>query len=149
MTWAAISIFGRLALVFIEGRMNSNTYLEMLESHLIPFLRKYRRLHFKFQQDNASIHVSSASKQWFIDKKIDLLGWPAKSPDLNIIENVWSILARDVYENSRQFDTVTQLKIAIEQAWERLSPEKLKKLYDSCHRRMISVIQRSGKATFY
>ena len=78
-----------------------------------------------------------------------MLGWPAKSPDLNIIENVWSILARDVYENSRQFDTVTQLKIAIEQAWERLSPEKLKKLYDSCHRRMISVIQRSGKATFY
>ena len=69
MTWAAISSFDRLALVFIEGRMNSNTYLEMLESHLIPFLRKYRRLHFKFQQDNASIHVSSASKQWFIDKK--------------------------------------------------------------------------------
>ena len=148
MTWAVISSFGRLALVFVEGRMNSNAYLAMLEANLIPFLRKYRRIQFKFQQDNASIHVSSASKQWFIAKKIDLLDWPAKSPDLNIIENVWSILARDVYDNSRQFDSVSQLRTAIEEAWGRLSVERLKKLYDSCHR-MISVIQLNGNTTCY
>ena len=140
MTWAAISSFGRLSLVFVEGRMNSNSYLTMLEANLVPFLQKYRRLKFIFQQDNASIHVSSASKQWFTAKKIDLLDWPAKSPDLNIIENVWSLLAKDVYDNSRQFDNISQLKEAIEKAWGRFSVEKLKKLYDSCHRRMISVI---------
>ena len=149
MTWAAISSFGRLALVFVEGRMNSNAYLAMLEANLIPFLRKYRRIQFKFQQDNASIHVSSAYKQWFTAKKIDLLDWLAKSPDLNIIENVWSILARDVYDNSRQFDSVSQLRTAIEEAWGRLSVERLKKLYDSCHRRMISVIQLNGNTTCY
>ena len=43
MTWAAISSFGRLALVFVERRMNLNAYLVMLEANLIPFLRKYRR----------------------------------------------------------------------------------------------------------
>ena len=121
----------------------------MLEANLVPFLQKYRRLKFIFQQDNASIHVSSASKQWFTAKKIDLLDWPAKSPDLNIIENVWSLLAKDVYDNSRQFDNISQLKEAIEKAWGRLSVEKLKKLYDSCHRRMISVIQRKGNPTLY
>jgi len=149
MTWAAISSFGRLALVFIDGRMNSNTYLAMLESNLVPFLHKYHRLKFKFQQDNASIHVSAVSKQWFAAKKIDLLDWPAKSPDLNIIENVWSILARDVYDNARQFNNVSELKTAIEGAWGRLTVEKLKKLYDSCHRRIISVIQRHGNTTPY
>ena len=126
MTWAAISSFGRLAIVFIEGRMNSNTYLAILEANLVPFLQKYRRLPFKFKQDNASIHVSSTSRQWFTSNKIDLLDWPAKSPDLNIIENVWSLLARDVYDNSRQFDNVSQLRKAIEEAWGRLSVEKLK-----------------------
>ena len=120
MTWAAISSFGRLSLVFVEGRMNSNSYLTMLEANLVPFLQKYRRLKFIFQQDNASIHVSSASKRWFTAKKIDLLDWPAKSPDLNIIENVWSLLAKDVYDNSRQFDNISQLKEAIEKAWGNL-----------------------------
>ena len=135
--------------MFVEGRMNSNSYLTILEANLVPFLQKYRRLKFIFQQDNASIHVSSASKQWFTAKKIDLLDWPAKSPDLNIIENVWSLLAKDVYDNSCQFDNISQLKEAIEEAWGRLSVEKLKKLYDSCHRRMIFVIQRKGNPTLY
>ena len=99
-----------VSLVFVEGRMNSNSYLTMLEANLVPFLQKYWRLKFIFQQDNASIHVSSASKQWFTAKKIDLLDWPAKSPDLNIIENVWSLLAKDVYDNSRQFDNISNLK---------------------------------------
>ena len=135
--------------MFVEGRMNSNSYLTILEANLVPFLQKYRRLKFIFQQDNASIHVSSASKQWFTAKKIDLLDWPAKSPDLNIIENVWSLLAKDVYDNSCQFDNISQLKEAIEKAWGRLSVEKLKKLYNSCHRRMISVIQRKGNPTPY
>ena len=43
-----------------------------------------------------------------------MLDWPARSPDLNIIENVWGILARDVYENARQFDNVKLLREAIE-----------------------------------
>ncbi|KAG3095181.1 hypothetical protein PI125_g16317 [Phytophthora idaei] len=31
--------------------------------------------------------------------------WPAKSPDLNPIENMWGVLARAVYANGRQFET--------------------------------------------
>ena len=65
--------------------------------------------------------------------------WPARSPDLNIIENVWGLLAGDVYANAKQFDSVNQLREAIEAAWNRLSVEQIKKLcklsftYDSCY----------------
>ena len=69
-----------------------------------------------------------------------VLDWPARSLDLNIIENVWGIVARDVYENARQLDTAKQLREAIEAAWSRLTVDRIKKLYASCHFRMISVI---------
>lgn len=71
--------------------------------------------------------------------------WPAKSPDLNIIENVWGILARDVYANARQFANVQELKNAIEAAWERLAIPVFQNLYKSLPKRMIAVIKKNGE----
>ena len=63
-----------------------------------------------FQQDNASCHKAKYTEEWFMEQPVTVLDWPAKSPDLNIIENVWSLIARAVYDNARQFDTVEDLK---------------------------------------
>ncbi|KAG3217115.1 hypothetical protein PC129_g12031 [Phytophthora cactorum] len=58
-----------------------------------------------FQQDNASIHSSRATKSFFEEENVTVMEWPAKSPDLNPIENMWGVLARAVYANGRQFET--------------------------------------------
>jgi len=149
MTWAAISRFGRLALVFVDGKMNSEYYQQMLTDNLLPFLQHFHRLPWIFQQDNAAIHVSASSREWFARNNVAIMKSPAKSPDLNIIENVWAILARDVYENCRQFDTVQQLREAIEAAWSRLSVDYLKNLYESLPKRMMSVLKKNGNAIKY
>ena len=41
-----------------------------------------------FQQDNPSAHSALHTRERFMDNKIANLEWPAKSPNLNIIENV-------------------------------------------------------------
>ena len=41
-----------------------------------------------FQQDNAAIHISKLTKDWFKIKNIEVFGWPTKSPDLNLRENL-------------------------------------------------------------
>ena len=80
--------------------------MDVLNNFLLPIYQEI----FLFQQDNAPIHVSNYSKTWIKNNQIKILDWPAYSPDLNPIENVWGLLARNVYEDGKQFDVVEELK---------------------------------------
>ena len=69
-----------------------------------------------FQQDNAPCHRSKSTIDWLFEHEIEVLPWPALSPDLNPIEKLWGILTRKVYAGGRQFSTVDDLKRQIVQS---------------------------------
>lgn len=156
MVWAAFSSVGKLELRFVTKRMNGHEYQGVLSHSLLPFLRRYRRFRFKYQQDNAGVHCSKRPRpgfipmmQWFRDHGIELLEWPSRSPDLNPIENLWGIMVRRVYADNRQFQTVDELKQAILEAWDSIETEVLQNLINSMPNRIFQVIQRSGGVTDY
>ncbi|MCJ8742374.1 hypothetical protein PDJAM_G00081310 [Pangasius djambal] len=70
-----------------------------------------------FQQDNAAVHNACLTKDFFQDNNVALLDHPACSPDLNPLENVWGWMAREVYKNGRQIQTVDALREAIFTTW--------------------------------
>lgn len=108
---------------------------------------KIGRRNLIFQQDNASFHSSKLTKAWFDTSKVRVLSWPSKSPDLNLIENLWGILVREVYRNGRQFSNVQELKDAILASWERVEKVSLKKLLDSMPNRTFEVIANQDGST--
>jgi hypothetical protein len=66
---------------------------------------------------------------------VNVLPWTARSPDLNPIENLWSIRTRHVYANGRQFDNVRDLTAALYEAWDAIEMKVLTTLIESMPRR--------------
>lgn len=149
MTWAAFSSYGKAQIVFPSTRMNSEEYQEMLDASLIPFLEEHDEIPHIFQQDNAPIHNSASTRAWLTAQNITVIEWPACSPDINVIENVWGILARRVYANNRQFQNIKELRTAITKCWGEIDMNLLKKLIDSVPNRLFQVINRNGGSTDY
>jgi len=94
--------------------------------------------------------MASSTKQWFKEFGIDLLPWSALSPDLNPIENLWSILARKVYDQEKpEINNIAELRKRIKSAWAEISNETLNSLIDSIPNRLLVVVKNNGKSTKY
>ena len=62
------------------------------------FLPNYKRDQI-FQQDGAPCHTSGSTMKFLRGKKIRVLqGWPAQSPQMNIIEHIWGRMKEDQAE---------------------------------------------------
>ncbi|KAG2780071.1 hypothetical protein PC116_g19564 [Phytophthora cactorum] len=75
--------------------------------------------------------------------------WPARSPDCNPIENVWSVLAARDNAHGRQYRTVSKLEAAIMGAWTSIEQKYLLKLVESMPRCCLAVIKQKGDLTKY
>lgn len=149
MCWAAFSSFGTLPIQFPSSRMDSQEYQTLLTNTLLPYLRKNRRHFLVYQQDNASVHVSQSTKAWMATNNVSVMGWAARIPDANPMENLWGILVRRVYKNGKQYATVADLKAAIEREWAALEPSVISALVDSMPKRIFDLITRKGHPIDY
>lgn len=82
----------------VEGAVNGERYLEILRTHLEPFLRRCRDFpgEWRVMDDNAPCHRARVVKPFRDDMGVEFIEWPPYSPDLNPIENVWSWVKRQV-----------------------------------------------------
>ena len=67
------------------------------------------------------IHTAKITKEWFKTNKIAIIDWPANSPDLNPIENVWKTLKDNIQHQEVFPRTVSELKVVLKQEWEDLN----------------------------
>ncbi|CAF1974978.1 unnamed protein product [Rotaria magnacalcarata] len=91
--WGIMTGKGVSPLVFYDGRMNGQNYISVIEPVLLPFIEKNfdPDVTWYYVQDNAPCHKSAFSMKRFTKNKINLLDWPAVSPEFNVIENLWDM----------------------------------------------------------
>lgn len=97
-------------------------------------------------EDGAPTHRSNLPKTWREAYGIDRLVWPAQSPDLNPIENVWRLMKAWISLKPIPANENEMWKL-VEAAWEHVSRDFLDRLVQSMPMRMSAVIAAGGGAT--
>ena len=109
MIWACF-VGNKLGpIAFIDGTVNSDRYINILDDHLLPYLDALTNdgiTNIIFQQDNARPHVSDKTRT-FLTTAATQHGFIVMdySPDMNLIENLCAHLKLELYR--RYPDTAT------------------------------------------
>ncbi|GFV79275.1 uncharacterized protein TNCV_71431 [Trichonephila clavipes] len=118
-------INGRTRLhVVANGTMTGQRYIDEV---LLPHVRLFRGAvgdKFVFMDDNATCHRTLDVQDCLDSEGIQRLVWPARSPDLNPIENVWDALGRQVAGRNYPPTNKNSLIRALTEEWDKL-PQQL------------------------
>lgn len=150
--WGYVTRGGVGELCEISAHMNSEEYTSILEDVFLPSLNDTygdSAQELTFQQDNAPIHTSYHTQAWFnAHPEIVRLEWPVKSPDLNVIENVWAQMVWNWPDGG--FQNRQAIFLEAERRWEELrGTDYITKLYDSIPKRLNEVINMNGNWCSY
>ncbi|KAJ4451231.1 hypothetical protein ANN_02692 [Periplaneta americana] len=115
-----------------------------------------KNVKFDSDKDNHRVHTCVEVMTWFSERPcIRLIEWPPYSPDLNVLESVWSEVKKTVnamiHTMPRRPTTKDGLWNIIKNAWDRVSSRQqyLRRLIAYIPRRMQAVIDVEGLHTRY
>lgn len=149
MFWGGIGVQGLTDLVLIEERMDSEMYQRVLRDYLLPSFQNISGDPFIFQQDGAPCHRSRSTLSWLERNHIQRLDWPAYSPDMNIVENLWGYMTRIVYKDGKRYNTKESLEDACRAAWAEIGQDYIDSLFNSLPNRVNEIIEENGGPTSY
>ena len=138
MIWGAFTGYEKCPIVIIPSdRRTSADFVDIVyEGRLSGFYFMHDDPQsLLLMEDGTPMHCSTLPKQWREAHKMTKITWPANSPDLNPIENLWMIL-KDRIQNDTRPNNKQELVEKIERAWEAITMETLEILLASMSHRM-------------
>jgi hypothetical protein len=144
MVWGCVSSKGLLRLERMYGSVTADAYVTMLSGDPMAAIHASHGTEFVFQQDNATPHRAQPTQDFLKDAEVSVLEWPALSPDLNPMENVWSMMVRLLYKEGHFYDSDDSLWEAIKAVAAQITVLSVRPLISSMRGRLVNVLSRGG-----
>lgn len=147
MIWGCITYDGPGYICKIDNTLDKELYVKILETDLVASMDYYGYQHDKviFQQDNDPKHTAKVVKEYLDEQPFEVMQWPAQSPDLNPIENIWALVKLRLFRN---YDAPPKGKHdlwdRIQEVWNGLTADDCRKVIHSMQRRCSDVIKEKG-----
>src|SRR5579871_870770 len=134
---------------FIDN-LNAELLCTIYKTTLLPSARKFfgRDNHSWFlQEDNDPKHTSGKAESWRDEHQVKRISWPAQSPDLNPMENVWAVLKANI--SNYKLTSVKDLIRIIKKEWKALDNIFAKNLVVSMKNRITMLLSNKGDHIYY
>jgi transposase len=144
MCWGAVGKGYKSQLIFVDGNLNAEKYCQMLkDNRIFETIREAKPGDtVRFQQDGAPCHTAKQTKK-FIEEQMPTVPWPANSPDLSVIENVWGILKYKAAERAPK--DMPSLKRVLLEEWDAIPQATIDSLIESTPSRFQLCKAHEGK----
>ena len=142
MFWGAIGSEGKVCLFEINEKFDSLKFAKFLDEIALPAIYNKIGPNFTLQQDNCPIHKGKTLDLLKL-RNVQSLDWPAQSPDLNPIENVWGWMANKI--GPKMFKNKKELAEYVFQVWQDLPDEIFANFIDNIAKKMEWVLDNQGK----
>lgn len=139
--WGGFSKTGKVSLFCFKGIMTGEFYVGILEKRIAE-IKSLMGKRWRFQQDNDPKHTSGVAKSYLESYVPKVLEWPANSPDLNPIENIWGIVKTNVEKRKPQ--NLGDLESFLVEEWDAVPETTLKNAVQSMRKRCELVIENNG-----
>ena len=144
---AGICYNGKTEIFIFKEALEQKLYKKILETTIIPGAKKLMGNDWQLLSDNDPKHTAKSCMNYLHENHISRMDLPANSPDINIIENVWSMMIdelKHVFPKNEK-----QLRKAIKNAWKQIQISKIKNCIESMPRRLKLVLASKGNITKY
>ena len=150
MFWGCITFDGVGTFLPVNGTINSQKYTDILDENLWPVVAKvFPDSPWIFQDDNATPHRSRHTVLWKQNNDIPGMMWPAQSPDINIIENIWRYIKIRLQKVVHRIKTKNDLIRESSRVWMSIDQTYVRGLYASIPNRIRRVLRANGTITKY
>ena len=118
MVWGGILGRRKTNLIVVQGNLNAQGYInQILQPEAVPFLQRHGPA--ILMHDNARPLVARICRQFLNRNNVNVLTWPAMSPDMNPIEHIWDYLGRKVRARGNAHN-LRDLEKALIQEWNNI-----------------------------
>lgn len=127
--------------------MTADVYLTILRDVMLPYAEDEMPIRWWYMHDNDPKPTARRVKNWLEEHNINVMCWPAQSPDLNPIENIWTDVKKGV--QAAKPSNIRELWDAVQNTWRSIPVERCQRLVESMPRRMHAGIKNKGHTTKY